>query len=101
MVYSFSFLPGRTTHPYRVPTISYRLVSLFRVYACMYVWMDGWMDGCIHGCMYINFPFSFYFFAPLSLVWMQGCMDECMHACISISLPFLFLFICSCLSSSS
>jgi hypothetical protein len=68
MVYSFSFLPGRTTHPYRVPTISYPLVSLFRVYA--------WMCGCMHGCMH-------------------GCMDVCMYIHFSsISFPFhLFMLI--------
>src|ERR1700733_7479032 len=56
MVYSFSFLPGRTTHPYRVPTTSYPLVSLFRVcmYVCMYACMYAWMHV---------YPFLIHFFS--------------------------------------
>ena len=47
---------------------------------------SGCMYVCMHGCMYMNCPFSFYFFAPLSLVCMYGCMY------LSSCLPFMPLY---------
>src|ERR1700728_3986900 len=79
MVYSFSFLPGRTTHPYRVPTTSYPLVSLFRVYACMY------------GCMYIHFSsisFPFHLFMLIFIFTSYLYASHPFHShLISISTP--------------
>src|ERR1700677_503625 len=71
-----SFLPGRTTHPYRVPTISYPLVLLFRVYACMY----GWMDGCMYAWMHVHELSLFPLFLCTPIPFMYSCICVCIHA---------------------
>src|ERR1700679_1397078 len=72
------------------PSLScpYHLLSLGVTFpgVCMYVWM--------HGCMYMNCPFSFYFFAPLSLVCMYGCMYACMHVCMYVCIHALLSLVC-------